>query len=111
VLANLLTNAAQAQGEGEIAVEAGVDGGQVRIVVRDQGPGVAADLRDKLFEPFVTGKSGGTGLGLAVSRQIIQRHGGTLALLPTDKGAAFELRLPQAPPDPEGEVHPPAPGA
>jgi signal transduction histidine kinase len=111
VLANLLTNAAQAQREGEISVDAGVEAGQVRIVVRDQGPGVAADLRDKLFEPFVTGKSGGTGLGLAVSRQIIQRHGGTLSLLPTDKGAAFEIRLPQAPADPEGEVHPPAPGA
>lgn len=94
VLANLLTNAAQAQREGAVELDARVDGGAVRIRVRDHGPGVPPELRDKLFEPFVTGRVGGTGLGLAVSRQIVQRHGGSLTLLSDPEGATFEIRLP-----------------
>jgi len=97
VLANLLTNAAQAQGQGALEVEARREGKAVRILVKDRGPGVPPEMREKLFEPFVTGKANGTGLGLAVSRQIIQRHGGTLELLPSDAGATFEIRLPVSP--------------
>ena len=94
VLANLLTNAAQAQGQGVLELDARVEGAHLRVVVRDLGPGVPVELRERLFEPFVTGKANGTGLGLAVSRQIVHRHGGTLKLLPSEQGSAFELRLP-----------------
>jgi signal transduction histidine kinase len=54
-------------------------------------------VRDRLFEPFATGRPDGTGLGLAVSRRIVQRHGGELRHLPeVAPGAAFELRVPLA---------------
>ncbi|MGQ0506262.1 MAG: sensor histidine kinase [Myxococcaceae bacterium] len=97
VLLNLLVNAAQAQGEGEITLSLSVKDGYARVSVRDQGPGVSPEARQRLFEPFVTGKSHGTGLGLAVSRRLIERHQGTLRLIPTDgRGALFEIQLPLA---------------
>jgi signal transduction histidine kinase len=65
------------------------------LVLRDEGPGVHPDVRERLFEPFVTrGKRGGTGLGLAISRRFIEDHGGTLELLPEGPGAAFRLSMP-----------------
>jgi signal transduction histidine kinase len=97
VFANLLANAAQAQGQGELVLSAQADGASVRVVVRDQGPGVPRELRARLFDPFVTGKETGTGLGLAISRRMVERHGGSLSLLEeAGTGAAFEVRLPAA---------------
>jgi nitrogen-specific signal transduction histidine kinase len=53
----------------------------LRVEVQDSGPGVPADIRDRLFEPFVSqGKLGGTGLGLAIARSIVEAHGGTIGL-------------------------------
>lgn len=96
VLANLLANAAEA-GARSVTVRGGVDGELVRVVVEDDGPGVDAAVRGRLFEPFATGRAGGTGLGLAVSRRILERHGGSLALAAAaGPGAAFELTLPRA---------------
>lgn len=95
LLSNLLANAAQAQGAGEVSVEARADPGGVRVVVRDRGPGVAPEARERLFDPFFTTKETGTGLGLALSSRIAERHGGTLRLLEAGPpGAAFELTLP-----------------
>jgi two-component system sensor histidine kinase FlrB len=69
--------------------------GFARVVVEDDGPGVDPALRERLFDPFATGRAGGTGLGLAISRQLAQRHGGSLRLVPSSgEGACFELRLP-----------------
>ncbi len=71
--------------------------------VTDEGPGVPEEIRDRLFEPFVTrGKSGGTGLGLAVARRFIEDHGGTVVLLPEPgaapfTGARFRIRVPLGP--------------
>ncbi len=95
VLANLLQNAAEA-GARRVEIRGEADAGAVRIAVRDDGPGVDPALRVRLFEPFATGRAGGTGLGLAVSRRIIERHGGTLALVSAGGGAAFEITLPVA---------------
>lgn len=97
VLANLLVNAAQA-GARHAWVRAEPDGAEVRVVVRDDGPGVDPALRPRLFEPFATGRAQGTGLGLALSRRIVERQGGTLRLFEGagGPGAAFELRLPAA---------------
>lgn len=95
VLANLLSNAAEA-GARRVEIRGAADARAVRIAVRDDGPGVDPAVRGRLFEPFATGRAGGTGLGLAVSRRIVERHGGTLALAPEPgPGAAFEIVLPR----------------
>lgn len=96
VFANLLANAAQAQRAGEIELRANSEGRQVRVRVHDLGPGIPAEVRKRLFDPFVTTKEGGTGLGLAIARRLVQRHGGTLALVPGGPGTVFEVCLPQA---------------
>jgi signal transduction histidine kinase len=69
----------------------------VGLRVNDQGPGLSAEVLGRLFEPFVTTKERGTGLGLAVSRRIVLEHSGELLVrnLPAG-GAEFELRLPEA---------------
>lgn len=92
ILVNLLQNARDAAGpEGTIRAI-------VRdrsITVQDNGPGVPVDLREKIFEPFVTTKTRGTGLGLAISRKLAESMGGTLLWKPAPQhGACFELRLP-----------------
>jgi signal transduction histidine kinase len=96
VFCNLFVNALHAMGNsGKISVTASRSETGDEILVADTGPGIPADLRDRIFEPSVTTKTGGTGLGLAISRQIIERHGGTLQLRSnTAPGAVFEIRLP-----------------
>ncbi|MCY1073299.1 two-component system sensor histidine kinase NtrB [Archangium lansingense] len=97
VFANLLQNAAQAQGEGEVRLAAQPDGSAVRVRVEDDGPGVPKEVRERLFDLFVTGKANGTGLGLALCRRLVERHGGTVVLVPEQrKGSTFEVRLPAA---------------
>ena len=62
----------------------------------DHGPGVPEALRERLFEPYVTGKKGGTGLGLALVRQTIEAHGGRVRHEPTPGGGAtFVMTLPK----------------
>ncbi len=74
--------------------------GGVRVTIDDTGPGVDPSVRDRLFEPFVTAKSGGTGLGLALTQQIVTEHGGQVAVeSPRPDGARgtrFVLELPGA---------------
>ena len=83
VLRNLVANAveaitaASAKGEVRLCAER-LDGRHVRIVISDSGPGIAPGETERLFEPFVSGKPTGMGLGLAVSRAIAEAHGGTL---------------------------------
>lgn len=97
VLANLVTNALQAiDGPGRITVTARCSAEHDEIVVHDTGPGVPPEDRDRIFEPLYSTKTKGTGLGLAICRQIVERHGGTLDLVPTvEAGAAFRIRLPR----------------
>ena len=101
VLLNLIGNAADAtRGGGEVRVietsETGPDGrAEVVIRVQDDGPGIAEEVRERLFEPFVTTKPHGTGLGLAVSASIVSQHGGRLALDSTGPpGTVFSVRIP-----------------
>jgi signal transduction histidine kinase len=97
VFANLLTNAAQAQGRGEVWLRGSMQDGKICIDVEDKGPGIAPEIQARLFDPFVTTKSGGTGLGLAISRQLVTRHGGELSLVPRGApGTTFRVRLPRA---------------
>ena len=81
------------------------DGGpRLVLTLADEGPGVPPEIRDRLFEPFVTrGKKGGTGLGLAVARRFVEDHGGTLELLPEGPGARFRIAMPVAAPPPRQE--------
>lgn len=98
VLANLLANAAQA-GASAVDIGGAAERSHVTVRVRDDGRGIPHDVRARLFDPFATGRAGGTGLGLAVSRRIVERHGGTLAVAgdgAAGAGAIFELRLPRA---------------
>ncbi len=103
-LYNLLANAVQNGGDGvHVRVEVARTLDEVRIRVVDDGPGVPEELRPRLFEPFVTARTGGTGLGLAISRRIAERHGGRLTLEPNrpgGRGAAFSLVLPLAAEEP-----------
>jgi signal transduction histidine kinase len=100
VFMNLFINAAQAIGEnGEIGIESQClrSKGQVKIVVRDTGPGIAPEIQDKIFEPFFTtkGPRDGTGLGLSLSYGIIRDHGGEIYVQSKPgKGAAFTIILP-----------------
>lgn len=98
VLRNLLDNAFAAVEKSplatrRVAVEARGDVDAVELVVRDNGEGVGADLEGRLFEPFATSKAAGMGLGLAVSRAIVEAHGGELVLV-SARPAVFRLRLP-----------------
>lgn len=67
----------------------------VQIAVADSGPGIAFDLQERIFDPFFTTKPHGSGLGLAVSRQLVEQHGGSLRVqsIPGN-GATFIVSLP-----------------
>ena len=70
---------------------------ELQIEVSDTGPGIAEDIASRLFQPFVTSKAGGMGIGLSISRQIIQSHGGDLTYRKNDAGGAtFSFTLPTA---------------
>jgi len=97
-LVNLLTNAVQAVGaRGEVRIAARADGGWVAIAVEDDGPGVAESVRGRLFEPLITTKEHGNGLGLALVKRVAERHGGSVGHEPRPGGGTrFTLRIPAA---------------
>jgi signal transduction histidine kinase len=81
-LANLIDNATRAHGDAAEPLElaAMVTGERIVAEIRDRGPGIPADLRPRLFQPFASARPGGVGLGLAVARRIVDLHGGTVEL-------------------------------
>ena len=103
VFINLMINAQKAMTEGgALRIEARLEDGQIETRFADTGPGLAPEHLDRIFEPFYTtrGDQGGTGLGLAVSYRIIERHQGMLTVESAPgEGATFIIRLPL----PEGE--------
>ncbi len=100
LLLNLLFNAADALGgKGRIEVRASNGSGVVELIVKDDGPGIDAEILDQVFDPFVTTKAAGqgTGLGLAVCHTIVEQLGGSIGATNQEEGgAAFEVRLPAA---------------
>ena len=105
-IVNLLRNAGEAMSDGGTVrmwtetVAGGADGlpSSVRIHVVDQGPGIPPDLREKIFDPFVSTKEGGTGFGLALALQAVEGHGGSIVLTESapGEGAHFLVELPLA---------------
>ncbi len=97
VFVNLLTNAVEAASpSGEIRVQGSQGDGAVTVAVEDSGPGVDATTARRLFEPLVTTKERGIGLGLALVKRIVERHGGSVRYEPrAGGGARFVVRLPR----------------
>jgi signal transduction histidine kinase len=92
---NLLLNAIDAAGDGgQVAIRVEKADSQAIISVRDSGPGLTAEQREHLFEAFYTTKARGTGLGLAVTRTLLERMGGTVQYVTGDMGAHFRILLP-----------------
>jgi signal transduction histidine kinase len=94
---NLLLNACEAMGEagGELKISIHPDRAGVAVEIEDTGPGVAAEMKEQIFNPFVTTKKNGVGLGLAIVSKIIDAHGGTLKLVSKPgHGARFQVTLP-----------------
>jgi signal transduction histidine kinase len=106
VFTNLLVNAYEAtQGHGHVTVravptridESGIDREGVLIEVADDGPGIPADVKDKVFDLFFTTKAKGSGLGLSIVHAIVAQHGGTISIEDGEAGGArFVLLLPEA---------------
>ena len=92
---NLITNALEAMPRGgEVRIGATRNRDHLLVAIEDTGPGIPQEIRDKLFEPFVTaGKENGLGLGLALSRQAVLDHGGDMWIEPA-AGARFVIRVP-----------------
>ncbi len=97
---NLVTNGLQAAGpSARVHVETRLAGQMAEIRVTDNGPGVPPGLRQRIFEPFFTSRTDGTGLGLAVVKSVAEAHGGEIRVEGPDQtgtGACFVLRLPLA---------------
>ncbi len=102
ILDNLLSNAIKYSPHGGcISVALRPHGGQAVLEVQDQGPGIAPDERERVFDPFFQGRavpSGhikGTGLGLAIAREFVRAHAGTIEVLAADRGAGLRVSLPR----------------
>jgi two-component system, sporulation sensor kinase A len=95
-LQNLIVNAAQATGgQGTIEVTLAAGAGSLEVSVRDHGPGIPPEVREKAFEPFYTTKHRGTGLGLPIARGMIEAHGGHIAIAAADGGGTIvSIHLP-----------------
>lgn len=97
VFLNLVKNAIEAMERGgKISIQSRLSGDKVEIMVTDQGCGISEQDRDKVFSPFFTTKKHGTGLGLCISKRIIEDHGGSSFFLESEegKGTTFKIRLP-----------------
>jgi signal transduction histidine kinase len=98
VFTNLLQNALDAvseTAEPQVVVTVSSSTGDVEVSVTDNGPGIAPLVRDRLFQPYVTGKAHGTGLGLAIAHNIVTEHGGSIECVQAEgSGARFVVTLP-----------------
>ena len=99
VALNLIRNAIEAMAEGEtrnlVVGATPAEGDMVEVYVSDTGPGLRPDIRDRLFQPFITSKAQGMGVGLSICRTIIESHGGRIwAEANPDGGATFRFTVP-----------------
>lgn len=97
VLINLMRNAIEAMRDSarkELTVRTRTEADMLVVEVQDTGPGIAEDIAPQLFQPFVTSKASGMGIGLSISRRIIESHGGALDVVSSGDGATFSFSLP-----------------
>ncbi|MAT15142.1 MAG: hypothetical protein CMJ46_07710 [Planctomyces sp.] len=95
LLLNLILNAFDAMPDGgELKIELNQEESEAVVRIIDSGSGIAPDILDRLFDPFVTNKKSGVGLGLGISRRIAEEHKGSLHGFNLEEGACFELHLP-----------------
>lgn len=93
VMSNLLNNAVHAvDGQGEVDVEISSDSKNLIVKVKDSGPGIPENDLEKIFEPMYTTKTTGTGLGLVISKSIVEQHGGTISV--SNKPTTFTVIVP-----------------
>jgi len=96
IFINILLNAVDASPHaGRIKVHMRREDDGVFVQIADDGPGIAKNDRDRIFDPFFTRKEEGTGLGLPISRKIAESYGGRIGIVETKRGACFELYLPE----------------
>ncbi|NLF95547.1 MAG: HAMP domain-containing histidine kinase [Candidatus Riflebacteria bacterium] len=93
VFENLINNSVQAAAGKPLQLKIAIElhGSQLTIRFADNGPGIAADLREKLFTPFVSGREGGSGFGLALIRKLVEAHGGEISYIGDEGGGAIFL--------------------
>ncbi len=93
---NLLTNAIEASPEDEtVTISSYQKGGELIVDVSDRGCGIPPDHREKVFSPFFTTKNGGTGLGLPITKKIVEAHDGRLEIIDdAEKGVTFRIMIP-----------------
>lgn len=100
VLLNIFVNAIEAMPDGgTLTVSSSTTLESVCVEIADTGSGVSEDLRDKIFDPYFTTKSEGTGLGLALCEKIMRQHGGSLDFRSSSRGTVFRLTTPKRHPD------------
>ena len=115
VFNNLIANALDALDGAPCRIEITAEtlnGREIAVEVRDNGPGIPSELESRIFEPFITskGEKGGTGLGLFIVQTIIDEHQGRISLVPHEgPGAWFQIILPR-PPEPDHPFQPPGTG-
>jgi two-component system sensor histidine kinase FlrB len=94
-LTNLISNAFEARADVVVTLRAALRGNRVELTVHDNGPGIATSIQSRVFEPFFSTRSAGTGLGLAVVKTVADAHGGELLLDSTpERGTRISLDLP-----------------
>jgi two-component system sensor kinase FixL len=102
VVLNLVRNAVEAMEQAEpreltISTRTNAEQGMAEVIIADTGPGIAPELADRLFQPFVTTKATGMGLGLSICREIVEAHHGRLTAAPASSGGTvFRVTLPIA---------------
>jgi signal transduction histidine kinase len=102
VLLNLIHNAAQAMkvaqivnGKIDVSTTLAADGHEIIVTVQDEGPGISTVMQQEIFQPYISTKAHGLGLGLTISRALIEAHGGKLwATQVEGQGATFHFTLP-----------------
>jgi len=99
VLINLIMNAVEAmrlstERPRKLVIRSGKSADGVLVQVQDAGPGISPEVAGRIFEPFFTTKAEGIGMGLAISRSIIESHGGQLSIVPVQQGAVLQFTLP-----------------
>jgi len=96
VVLNLVRNAIEAvPNGGTVTLSLAGDDKELRIAVRDDGPGISAEARERIFEPFFSTKEGGTGLGMSIVHSLVSLHGGTIIVTTDETGARFDVVVPR----------------